>query len=255
MKDRWNLKGKRALITGGTRGIGLAIAEEFLNLGAEIFVVARNREILDHRLVNWKKSNFTVDGTSVDISDAEQRRKLFSLLSSKWDSLDILVNNVGTNIRKRVMEYSLEEYHFLLSTNMTSTFESCRSAYPLLKKTGSASIVNLSSVAGLTHVRTGVPYGMTKSAIEQMTRNLAVEWATDGIRVNTVAPWYIRTPLVEKLLQDKEYLESVLSRTPMKRIGEPEEVASVVAFLCMPASSYITGRCIAVDGGFLVNGF
>ena len=96
---------------------------------------------------------------------------------------------------------------------------------------------------------------MSKAATIQLTRNLAVDWAEDGIRVNAVAPWYIRTPLAETVLKNKKYLESVLERTPMKRIGEPEEVAATVAFLCMPGGSYITGQCIAVDGGFMVKGF
>jgi Tropinone reductase 1 len=96
---------------------------------------------------------------------------------------------------------------------------------------------------------------MSKAALVQLTKNLAVEWAKDGIRVNLVAPWYIRTPLVVPLLNNKEYFDSILERTPMKRIGEPEEVAGIVAFLCMPLASYITGQCIAVDGGFTVNGF
>jgi len=104
-------------------------------------------------------------------------------------------------------------------------------------------------------LRTGTPYAMSKAALAQFSRNLAVEWAPDNIRVNAVAPWYIRTPLVEPVLKDKDFYAEVLSRTPMNRIGEPAEVAGLVAFLCMPASSYITGQCIAVDGGFTIYGF
>lgn len=115
--------------------------------------------------------------------------------------------------------------------------------------------MNISSVAGLRHVRTGSIYGMTKAAMVQLTRNLAVEWATDHIRVNVVAPWYIRTPLAETVLRNPDYLNSVLDHTPMRRVGEPEEVSAAVAFLCLPAASYITGQCLSVDGGFEVNGF
>jgi Tropinone reductase 1 len=110
-------------------------------------------------------------------------------------------------------------------------------------------------VSGLTHVRTGAAYGMSKAALHQLTRNLAVEWAEDGVRVNAVAPWYIRTRRTSSKLADPDYLDDVLQRTPMGRIGEPEEVASAVAFLCLPAASYVTGECIAVDGGFLRYGF
>ena len=116
-------------------------------------------------------------------------------------------------------------------------------------------MINISSVAGLGHLKTGVIYGMSKAALIQMTSNLACEWAGDGIRVNAVAPGYIWTPLAETVLRNPDYLESFLARTPMKRIGNAEEIASVVSFLAMPASSYITGQCIAVDGGFTKNLF
>ncbi|MFW5644433.1 MAG: SDR family oxidoreductase, partial [Bacteroidota bacterium] len=119
----------------------------------------------------------------------------------------------------------------------------------------SASIVNISSVAGLGHLRTGIIYGMTKAAMHQMTKNLAVEWAPYDIRVNAIAPWYIQTPLAEQILQDNKYFKEVIKHTPMKRIGQPEEVSSLAAFLCMEGAAYITGQCIAVDGGFSVNLF
>jgi Tropinone reductase 1 len=172
-----------------------------------------------------------------------------------WGKLDILVNNVGTNIRKKTFDYSYDEFDKILHTNLRSAFELSKSLYPLLKKTEQGNIINISSVAGLTHLRTGSIYGMTKAALIQLTKNLAGEWATDGIRVNAVAPWYIRTPLAETVLKNKEYYNEVLSRTPMKKVGNPEDVAAAVAFLCMPSAAYITGQCIAVDGGFTINGF
>jgi Tropinone reductase 1 len=125
----------------------------------------------------------------------------------------------------------------------------------LLTRHAVSSIVNIGSVSGLTHVRTGAAYGMSKAALHQLTRNLACEWAEDGVRVNAVAPWYIRTRRTSEALSDPDYLDEVILRTPMARIGEPEEVAGAVAFLCLPASSYVTGECIAVDGGFLRYGF
>ncbi len=169
--------------------------------------------------------------------------------------LDILVNNVGTNIRKKSVDFSDEEIDFILDTNLKSAFDLSRKLFPLLEKSGDACVVNISSVAGLTHLKTGAVYGMTKAAMLQMTKNLDCEWAEDNIRVNAVAPWYIETPLAKQVLKDTEYFNAVLARTPMKRVGKPEEVSAAVAFLCMPASSYITGQCLAVDGGFSVYGF
>jgi Tropinone reductase 1 len=255
MENRWMLKGKKALVTGGSRGIGKTIVEEFLKLGAEVLTIARNENEVANTITHWKEKGWSARGISGDISKPAFRRQIIKEIDGLWGKLDILVNNVGTNIRKSTLDYSDEEIDYLLNLNLKSTYDLCRLAHPLLASASQSSIVNIGSVAGLIHIRTGSPYGMSKAALVQLTKNLAVEWADDGIRVNLVAPWYIRTPLVAPLLNNKEYFDSVLDRTPVKRIGEPEEVAGIVAFLCMPLASYITGQCIAVDGGFTINGF
>ncbi|MFP4469238.1 MAG: SDR family oxidoreductase [Bacteroidales bacterium] len=255
MENKWTLAGKTALITGGTKGIGKAVARELFDLGAAIYVVGRNAEALKEMMEEFASRMDQVDGSVADLSIPRDRQRIAEVVVSKWERLDILVNNVGTNIRKKTVDYDREEIDFIIETNLKSAFDLSSKLYPQLKKSGKASIVNLSSVAGLTSLKTGAVYGMTKAAMIQMTRNLACEWAQENIRVNAVAPWYIETPLAHQVLKDLDYLNSVLERTPMKRIGTAEEVAAAVAFLCLPASSYITGQCLAVDGGFSVYGF
>ncbi|PSR52868.1 tropinone reductase [Adhaeribacter arboris] len=253
--NRWTLTGKRALITGGTKGIGRAIAEEFLHLGAEVLIVARKQAELDSLLAEWNEQNLPVKGIAADLSRSEDRLRLTQFIMASWSKLDILVNNVGTNIRKKTVAYSEKEYQLLLDTNLTSAFHLSQLLYPALKQAEQGNIIQISSVSGLNHLRTGAIYGMTKAAMIQLTKNLAVEWAGDNIRVNALAPWYIRTPLADAVLQNEDYLKDVLSRTPLGRVGEPAEVAAAAAFLCMPAASYITGQCLAIDGGFSVYGF
>ena len=255
---RFSLAGRRALITGATRGIGRAIAAQFLELGADVFVLARDEQRLSATLDAWRQAypGRRVEGCACDVSVDAHRRGAFTELERKLGGLDLLVNNVGTNIRKRAEEYVGDEYRHVMETNLTSGFEMCRLAYPWLAAAPSGgAIVNVVSVAGLTHLRTGAPYAMTKAAMIQLTRNLAAEWARVNIRVNSVAPWYIKTPLAQPVLDAVAYRSAVIDRTPLARIGEPEEVASAVAFLCMPAASYITGQCLAVDGGFTIYGF
>jgi len=253
-ENHWLLTGKTALITGSTKGIGLAIAQEMTALGAHVILVSRNQKDVSATVEKLIESGFNATGVAAYVSKENDRKKLVDLVYQSG-KLDILVNNVGTNIRKKVAEYQSDEYNHIMQTNLHSNFALSQALYPLLKASGEGVIANVLSVAGLTHIRTGAPYGMTKAALLQLTRNLAVEWAPDHIRVNAVAPWYTKTPLVEKLFENKAYLHEILEKTPMKRIADPGEIARVVAFLCMPASSYVTGQCITVDGGFTINSF
>ncbi len=255
--QRWRLDGQRALVTGASAGIGLAIAHELAALGADLLLVARNEDPLAQardELLELHPDR-DIHAMAADVADDNDRQAILDWVEDQGDGLHILVNNAGGNVSKAAVDYTEDEWRQIFETNLFSAFELSRYAHPLLARHGAAAVVNVGSVSGLTHVRSGVIYGMTKAAMHQMTRNLACEWAGDGVRVNAVAPWYIRTRRTSGPLSDPEYYEEVIARTPMARIGEPEEVAAAVAFLCLPASSYVTGECIAVDGGFLRYGF
>ncbi|MEO7067608.1 MAG: SDR family oxidoreductase [Rhodanobacter sp.] len=255
--DQWQLRGHTALITGASKGIGYAVARELAGLGADLLLVARDEDYLEHVRVELADDYPDVDilAFGADLTEAEERLAVFDWIADLGAPLSLLINNAGGNQPKATLDYADEEVHAIFEKNVFSAFEMCRLAHPQLVQHGHAAIVNVGSVAGVTHLRTGAPYGMSKAALHQLTRNLAVEWAVDGIRVNAVAPWYIRTQRTEPALADTDYLDEVLERTPLKRIGEPEEVAAAVAFLCLPAASYITGQMLAVDGGFLSFGF
>ncbi|OZB61646.1 MAG: tropinone reductase [Lysobacterales bacterium 14-68-21] len=255
--DAWQLQGHTALVTGASKGIGYATARELAGLGADLLLVARDEDYLEQVRLELADDFPGIDvlAFAADLAEPEDRLAVFDWVSDLDVPLSLLVNNAGGNQSMATLDYAGDDYRAIFEQNLFSAFEMSRLAHPHLAEHGRAAIVNVGSVSGLTHVRTGSPYGMTKAALHQLTRNLAVEWAVDGIRVNAVAPWYIRTQRTDGPLADPDYLEEVLDHTPLRRIGEPEEVAAAIAFLCLPAASYITGQVLAVDGGFVSYGF
>ncbi|MBU6455801.1 MAG: glucose 1-dehydrogenase [Cyanobacteria bacterium REEB67] len=254
MNSRFDLTDNRALITGGTKGIGLAIAEEFLAFGAQVTIVARNAAEVQKQVEDWQGKGLKAFGLAADMSSVAGRKEAIDFAVGKMGAIDSLINNVGTNNRKSTLEYTLDEYQALLATNLTSVFEMCRLAHPHLVKGGKGSIVNIGSIAGITAVPTGSIYGMTKAAIAQLTKNLAVEWAKDRIRVNCIAPGFIRTPLTKDLLANQSFVERAQAQIPLGRVGESFEIGGLAAFLCMPSGGYITGETVVVDGGFTTKG-
>jgi len=179
----WSLEGKKAIVTGGTKGIGLAVAQEFLSLGAELLVVARSVSNVEKTL--GKENVVSLAG---DLTDPNFRKKILQTASDKWGKVDILVNNVGTNIRKKFIEYTEAEYRKLFEINLFSMMDLTQGAFEMLKKSGQGKVINIASIAGSFDVQSGTPYGMTKAAVIQFTRHLAAEWAPYNIRVNAVSP-------------------------------------------------------------------
>ncbi|QCD88387.1 tropine dehydrogenase [Vigna unguiculata] len=255
-KSRWCLQGMTALVTGGSKGIGYAIVEELAQLGATVHTCARNEVELSESLKEWSTKGYRVTGSVCDVASRVEREELIARVSSQFNGkLNILVNNVGTNIQKQTLDFTAEDFAFLMNTNLESGFHLSQIAHPLLKASEAASIIFISSIAGVMAINlASVIYGATKGAMNQMTKSLACEWAKDNIRTNCIAPGPIRTPLLEKHSKEETVMNAVICQTPLGRIGEAEEVSSLVAFLCLPAASYITGQTICVDGGFTVNG-
>lgn len=252
MKE-WNLKSKKALVTGGTKGIGLAIVEQFLELGAEVLFTSRNQAEID-AIVDKLSNKGLVQGLKADVSSQEDRQLLVQVITEKWHGLDILVNNAGINIRKSAVAYSEDELMKVLQINLIGLFDLTRNLYPHLSDSGMASVINIASVAGMVDISSGAPYGMSKGGLLQLTRSLATEWADAGVRVNSVSPWYTKTPLTEAVLTNAVRMEKIINCTPMKRVAEADEMASAVSFLAMDHSSYITGQNITVDGGMMATG-
>jgi len=238
----WRLDGRTALVTGGSRGIGRAIVDEFLALGARVLSVARNPMDIAG-----------VTTIAADVTTTDGRARIVAA-ARELGPLHVLVHNAGTNVRGPLTGYDDATIEGLIALNLTSPLLLSRDLHPLLAAAGGASVIHIGSVAGHVALPTGVAYASAKAGLDQASRTLALEWARDRIRVNTVSPWYTRTPLVEPVLSRPEALAAILARTPLGRIAEPHEIATAVAFLAMSASSYVTGQSLVVDGGMTIQG-
>lgn len=240
---RWTLADRTALVTGATKGIGLATAEELLALGCRLVVCSRTEADVALLVERWRAEGHDVAGVAADVSTAQGVDKVVAAAKDAFGGkLDILIANAGTNVRKPAEDFTADEYSKVMDVNLHGTFLLAQRCHALLRASGRGSVIFNSSVAGVTAMQSGVVYAMTKAALNQLATNLACEWAKDGIRVNSVCPWYIATPLAQQVLADADYEAKVLAATPMRRVGEPHEVASTMAFLCMPAAGYITGQ-------------
>ena len=251
---RWDLRGRRALVTGGSKGIGLGIVAEFLELGAQVLSVARDETTLRASVADWQNDGLPVQTLAADVASDAGRAQIAQAVEA-MGGLDILVCNAGTNIRKKSLDYTPDEVARIFDLNLFAAWELARLFQPQLARGANGNIVFIGSIAGMSAVATGVPYGASKAALAQMTRGLAREWAPDGIRVNAVAPGLIETPLTAPLMGNDDLVARVRERTPLGRVGEPREIAGATAWLCLDAASYVTGQTLVVDGGMTIQGF
>ena len=240
-------------MTGGTKGIGRATVMEFLELGSAVLFTSRSEKDVTAFEKELKDKGYNAHGIVADSANKEDRAKIKNWIDKNWGEFNVLVHNAGINIRKKALDYSEEEFRKVIEINLLAPFELSRLLYPYLKESGNASIINVASSAAMQDVGTGTPYAMSKSGLLQQSRSLAVEWASDNIRVNSVSPWFTKTPLTEGYLDNEEKMKSILDITPLNRVAEAEEISAIVSFLAMDKSSFITGQNIVADGGMSVS--
>jgi len=251
----FSLKGKTALVTGAGRGIGQAIAIGYAEAGADVIIVSRTQSDLEKTAQLIESAGTKAYLFEADVTNKDQVKGIFKTLDSEQVGVDILVNNAGMNIRSKALDVSDEEWDTIMHTNLRSAFWFSQQAGQRMKQAGGGKIITISSVAGHVALRTGVVYASTKAAIIQMTKNLALEWGQYGINVNSIGPWYFKTPLTEKLLADEIYLQDILAVTPQKRVGELPDLVGPAVFLASEAADYVNGQTLFVDGGMTIQGF
>ncbi len=247
----FNLKGKVALVTGGNGGIGLGIARGLARAGAAVAVVGRNAGKNGPAVKELEALGVKAIGIVADVTDRKQVDRAVAETVAHLGGLDILVANAGTNIRKKPQDYTSEEWHQVVDTNLTSMFICCQAAHPEMVKRGGGKIVTIGSMTSLFGFDVAPIYAATKGAAVQLTKSLASAWAKDNIQVNSILPGWIDTDLTKRARQIIPTLhDKVVDRTPAKRWGVPGDFEGIAVFLCSDASDFVTGTAIPVDGGF-----
>lgn len=252
---RFELTGRVAIVTGGNGGIGLGMARGLAEAGAHVVVAARNRAKNARAVKELETLGAQAIAVEVDVAQDASVSALMTAALARFGRLDVLVNNAGINIRKPPETYTLEEWRLILETNLTSAFLCSKAAYPHLVSAGRGKIINVGSMLSLFGASFAAAYGASKGGIVQLTKGLASAWAKDRIQVNAILPGWIDTDLTKQSRKDVPGLhERVLARTPAGRWGVPEDLAGAVVFLASPASDFVTGAVIAVDGGYSIQG-
>lgn len=243
------LAGKSAVITGAAQGIGRAAAELFAREGARLIVTDTAEERIRCLAQSLVKSGAEAEAITGDVSEPEDARRMILAAVKRFGRIDILVANAGIMPQNSIVEATPEDWDRVMSVDGRGMFLTCKYAIEEMLKTSGGSIVCLSSISGLAGQRGQSTYGPAKFVASGLTKHLAVEWAAEGIRVNAVAPGTIRTETVKEL--PEEYLEPLRQAHPVKRLGEPSEVASAILFLASDEASFITGAILSVDGGYM----
>ncbi|HUQ74701.1 MAG TPA: glucose 1-dehydrogenase [Burkholderiales bacterium] len=248
----FDLTGKAALVTGGNGGIGLGMAQALAGAGAKVAIAGRDAQKNAQAVKSLGAGAFAL---AADITDERACRGMVAQAAERLGRLDILVNNAGINIRKAPQDYAIDEWRKVLDSNLTSAFVASQAAYPHLQRAGGGKIVNIGSMMSIFGASFVAAYGASKGGIVQLSRALACAWAKDNIQVNAVLPGWIDTALTQRARKEIGGLhERVVGRTPAGRWGTPQDMGGIAVFLCSPASDFITGTAIPVDGGYSVQG-
>lgn len=249
--DLFNVKGKKAIVTGGSRGLGRGMAEALLEAGAEVVLFATTPKIKEIAK-EYVDKGLSCHGISVDLGKKEDRENAFNeALELLGGRLDILVNAAGVQRRHKSEEFPMEDWETVINVNLTAVFALCQLAARVMINQKSGKIINIASMLSFFGGYTVPAYAASKGGVAQLTKAFANEWASYGINVNAIAPGYMATDMNTALINDKVRNEEILNRIPAKRWGKPEDMAGVVLFLASSASDYLNGAIIPVDGGYL----